>query len=110
MTMTNSEEIFETISSIRNHLNELRELVNGNQSDERKMIMPNSNYKKMYAEARENAYAAGRIDRLSQNVGVYTTEMIAALRDMAEHDVYPDGTFGDDECNVWEMFHMIKGR
>ena len=35
---------------------------------------------------------------------VYTFGMIAALRDMAENDVYPDGTFGDIDCNVWSMF------
>ena len=36
---------------------------------------------------------------------VYTFEMIQALRDMAENNVYPDWHFGDTDCNVWEMFH-----
>lgn len=61
--------------------------------------------KEKYFEARYNAYASGKLDSIRHNVGVYTTEMLAALRDMAENDVYPDGNFGDDECNVWSMFH-----
>lgn len=40
---------------------------------------------------------------------VYTFGMIAALRDMAENDVYPDGKFGDTDCNVWSMFRMMNG-
>lgn len=30
-----------------------------------------------------------------------------ALADMAVHNVYPDGTFGDNECVVWSKFHRI---
>ena len=37
----------------------------------------------------------------------YSFEMLQALRDMAKADVYPDGRFGDEECNVWSMFHML---
>lgn len=62
-------------------------------------------FKEKYFEARDEAYASGKLDFTRQNVGVYTTEMLAALRDMAENDVIPDGNFGDDECNVWSMFH-----
>lgn len=39
--------------------------------------------------------------------GGYTFQQLQALRDMAEHDVYPDGRFGDEECNVWSMFHLF---
>lgn len=39
------------------------------------------------------------------NGGLYTFEMIRALRDMAEQDVYPDWRFGDTDCLVWSMFH-----
>lgn len=64
--------------------------------------MANKKYlKEKYLEVREEAYKNGKLD----NVGIYTTAMIAALRDMAENDEYPDGNFGDDECNVWSMFH-----
>lgn len=67
--------------------------------------MANKKYlKEKYLEIREEAYKNGKLD----NVGVYTTAMIAALRDMAENDVYPDGNFGDDECNVWSMFHSYR--
>lgn len=38
---------------------------------------------------------------------VYTAEQIYALRDMAEKNVYPDGRFGDEECNIWSAFHML---
>ena len=38
--------------------------------------------------------------------GQFTPKMLAALCDMAREDVYPDGNFGDVECNVWEMFHI----
>ena len=34
----------------------------------------------------------------------FTLEMILKLKEMAEHDVYPDGTFGDDACIVWSLF------
>lgn len=40
----------------------------------------------------------------------YSFAMLQALRDMAKADVYPDGTFGDEECNVWSMFHMLAER
>lgn len=30
-----------------------------------------------------------------------------ALADMAVHNVYPDGTFGDDECVAWQKFRRI---
>ena len=62
--------------------------------------------KDRYHEAREEAFASGKL-KSGQNSGVYTTQMIAALRDMAEANVYPDGHFGDDECIVWEMFHLF---
>ena len=42
--------------------------------------------------------------------GGYTIEQISALRDMAEKDVYPDGRFSDEECNLWSMFHMFVMR
>jgi len=38
----------------------------------------------------------------------YTLAQIAALRDMAERDVYPDGRFSDEECNLWGMFHCFR--
>lgn len=42
--------------------------------------------------------------------GGYTFEQLQALRDMAEQEVYPDGRFSDEECNVWAMFHMMKAK
>lgn len=37
----------------------------------------------------------------------YTFKQLQALRDMAERDVYPDGRFSDEACNVWSMFHSF---
>ncbi len=54
-----------------------------------------------YIEAREKAKADGHSNT------VYTFEMLQKLRDMAEEDVYPDSRFGDEECNVWSMFHCF---
>lgn len=39
--------------------------------------------------------------------GCYTASMIFKLRDMAKEDIYPDGRFGDEECNIWSAFHML---
>lgn len=44
---------------------------------------------------------------MRQHEPKYSFAMLQALRDMAKADVYPDGSFGDEECNVWEMFHML---
>lgn len=30
------------------------------------------------------------------------------LADMARHNVIPDGSFSDDECNIWEEFHLMN--
>ena len=61
-------------------------------------------YRSRYHEAREEAIVSGKIDKIRQNDGVYTPQMIAALRDMAENDIYPDGSFSDVDCNIWSMF------
>lgn len=31
------------------------------------------------------------------------------LAEMAERGVYPDGSFSDDECNIWAAFRRMKG-
>ncbi len=36
---------------------------------------------------------------------VFTLDMIIALAEMARHDSWPDGRFGDDACSIWGMFH-----
>ena len=57
-----------------------------------------------YKAARQEAYDTGVLDKIKHNTGVYTPKMLRALRDMAKNNVYPDGTFGDEECAIWEMF------
>lgn len=71
--------------------------------------MDKSYLKSRYHEARSEAFDSGKLHR-DQNSGVYTTKMLSALRDMADNDVWPDGHFGDDECNVWEMFYLLAER
>ena len=34
-------------------------------------------------------------------------ERIMLLADMAARDVVPDGTFGDDDCILWEEFRFL---
>lgn len=50
-----------------------------------------------FHEARQKSMANG-----NNNV-VYTFEMISILNEMARKDVYPNGSFGDDDCNIWSM-------
>lgn len=33
---------------------------------------------------------------------------VMALADMAENEIYPDGTFSDAEVVIWERFHLMK--
>ena len=65
--------------------------------------MANFNFsylKNEYHEARKKAEKEFNIP----NVGVYSFDMLSNLFEMAIHDVYPDGSFGDEECNVWSLF------
>ena len=55
--------------------------------------------KNRFHEAQKEAYA-----KYGHNPYLYTPQMIRALVDMAKADVYPDGHFGDTDCNVWSMF------
>ena len=67
-------------------------------------------YRSRFHEACNEAFSSGKIDKIRQGNGIYTAKMIAALRDMAENDIYPDGHFSDDACNVWSMFHLYHSR
>lgn len=62
-------------------------------------------YKDKYHEARREAYN-GPLKK-NETSGVYTTDMLWALREMAINNVWPDGSFGDDECEVWGFFHRL---
>lgn len=35
---------------------------------------------------------------------VYSAEMLFKLAEMARYDVYPNGKFSDEECNLWSLF------
>lgn len=38
--------------------------------------------------------------------GLFTTSMISILTEMARHDIWPDGTFSDADCNAWGIIHI----
>ena len=66
--------------------------------------------KENYHDARSRAMkhrAGDRNDTRRDDNPVYSFRMLQALRDMAENGVYPDGSFGDEECNIWEMFYLF---
>lgn len=35
---------------------------------------------------------------------------VMLLSEMAEKGIYPDGTFSDDECNIWEAFRRMESK
>lgn len=37
----------------------------------------------------------------------YTFQQIEALMNMAKYNVWPDGRFGDLDCDVWGLFHKL---
>lgn len=43
----------------------------------------------------------------SGNYNAYTFQQIEALKNMAQYDVWPDGRFGDLDCEVWALFHHL---
>ena len=43
----------------------------------------------------------------SKDYNAYTFQQIEALMNMAKYDVWPDGRFGDVDCEVWALFHHL---
>lgn len=43
----------------------------------------------------------------SKDNNAYTFQQIEALMNMAKYDVWPDGRFGDVDCEVWALFHHL---
>lgn len=35
---------------------------------------------------------------------------VMLLAEMSEKGIYPDGSFGDDECNIWEAFQRMESK
>lgn len=35
---------------------------------------------------------------------------VMLLAEMAEKGIYPDGTFSDDECIIWEAFRRMESK
>lgn len=66
--------------------------------------MANAELKNAYVKARNDAFESGKLDKIRQNTGAYTPAMLHALKAMAKADVYPDGSFGDEECEIWSLF------
>lgn len=61
-------------------------------------------YKDEFHRAAKRSKAAGNSNE------VYTFEMLRALRDMAERDIYPDGSFGDNDCLIWSMYRNMAAK
>lgn len=58
-------------------------------------------------ELKQRFHEAFKESRANGNSNeVYTPKMLSALRDMAKANVYPDGSFGDMDCNIWSMFRI----
>lgn len=41
---------------------------------------------------------------------LFSVREIGILAEMAKNDVWPDGRFGDDDCIIWEMFHLLYNK
>lgn len=35
---------------------------------------------------------------------------VMLIAEMAEKGIYPDGSFGDDECIIWEAFRRMENK
>ena len=61
--------------------------------------------KEMFHEAVKEVKKKGdRGPYYSDGRHMYSFEMLSALKDMAVNGTYPDGTFGDMDVSVWELF------
>ena len=59
---------------------------------------------------RKDKYIEGRLSRKDKEIDsrfTYTADDIWNLKEMAKHDVYPDGRFSDEECCIWGWFHTF---
>lgn len=55
---------------------------------------------------RENIRAA-KIIREYDNMPDVSYGRVILMADMAARGVYPDGTFGDNDCLLWEEFRFL---
>ena len=62
-----------------------------------------ASFKVLREKAEKDKYLA-----LPRHGDLYSFEQLQALRNMAEKDIYPDGRFSDQECNIWSMFHNFR--
>lgn len=65
-------------------------------------------YKERFRDAFHEASEKGIVKTGTELGCTYTFAMLRALKDMAENNVWPDGHFGDDDCNVWSLFHLYE--
>ena len=65
-------------------------------------------YKEKFHDAFHEAIDKGIVKTGTDLGCTYTFAMLQALKDMAENNVWPDGRFGDDDCNVWSLFHLYE--
>lgn len=70
--------------------------------------MDKMHYKERFHDAFHEALDKGIVKTGTDLGCTYTYAMLNALKDMAENNVWPDGRFGDDDCNVWSLFHLYE--
>lgn len=61
-------------------------------------------YRDKYHDAREDA----KNPQNTSDEPRYSYRQLSALMQMAKHDTYPDDTFSDEECNIWELFTSME--
>ena len=70
-------------------------------------VLINANKEREVMQMRNYDYLKDEYFALPRYTNGYTFKEIQALRNMAEREVYPDGRFSDEECNIWSMFHSF---
>ena len=74
-----------------------------------KIAQRGSEYEQMLKDRFHEATAKKLEENPSANT-LFSAAEIIALIDMADNDVWPDGHFGDTDCNIWEAVHLIATR
>ncbi len=63
--------------------------------------------KSCYNDAKKDRLVEEHKNRYYGGNTLFSLKEIEILAEMAEHDVWPDNNFGDDECLVWGLFHRL---
>ena len=50
------------------------------------------------------------IEERYENHGKISIGRVRAIMYMANHEIWPDGSFSDDECGLWSDFRKMHNR